>query len=71
MFIALYRVIAFCVVCGVIIALAVIICAAAVVSVLAAVVYGLASRKRTVRSSLQVLALNVAATVNLMAALRP
>jgi hypothetical protein len=71
MFIALYRVIAFCVVCGVIIALAVIMCAAAVVSVLAAVVYGLASRKRTVRSSLQALALNVAATVNLMAALRP
>jgi hypothetical protein len=70
MFIALYRVIAFCVVCGVMMALVVIMCAIVVVSVLGAVVYGPASRKRTVRSALQAFAPNVAAGVNLIAALR-
>jgi hypothetical protein len=71
MFIALYRAIAFFVVFGVVMALAVIACAVAAVAVLGAVVYGLASRKQTVRSALSALALNFTAAVELIVALRP
>lgn len=71
MFMALYRVIASCVVLGVIVALAAIACAVAVIAVFGAVVYGVASRKQTVRSALHALAVNVTAGVELVGALRP
>ena len=71
MFMALYRGLAFCVVLGVIVALIAIACAVAVIALLGAVLYGLASRKQTVRSALHALAVNVAAAAELIGALRP
>jgi len=71
MFMALYRAIAFCIVLGVIVALAVIACAVAIIAVVGAVVYGLASRNQTVRSALIAVAANVSAAVSLIGALRP
>lgn len=71
MFMALYRAAAFCIVLGVMIALAALACAVATVAVLVAIVYGLASRKRTIRSALRALAINLAAAVRLIASLRP
>jgi hypothetical protein len=71
MFMALYRAIAFCVVLGVLVALAAIACAVAVIAVFGAVVYGLASRTQTVGSALRALGVNVAAGVELVGALRP